>query len=72
VTAVEEECASDLGVEGRRLLSVVAREASRMGELIDDLLLAEHDARTLAARLAETKHERRHTGRRTGKTATAP
>jgi light-regulated signal transduction histidine kinase (bacteriophytochrome) len=38
VTAIEEECASDLGVEGRRLLSVVAREASRMGELIDDLL----------------------------------
>ena len=54
------------------MLSVVAREASRMGELIDDLLLAEHDARTLAARLAETKHERRHTDRRKGKTATAP
>jgi len=34
--------------------------------------LAEHDARTLAARLAETKHERRHTDRRKGKTATAP
>jgi len=38
VRAIEEECASDLGVEGRRLLAVVAREASRMGELIDDLL----------------------------------
>jgi light-regulated signal transduction histidine kinase (bacteriophytochrome) len=38
VMAIEEECASDLGDEGRRLLSVVAREASRMGELIDDLL----------------------------------
>jgi two-component system sensor histidine kinase/response regulator len=38
VTAIEEECGSDLGIEGRRLLSVVAREASRMGELIDDLL----------------------------------
>jgi light-regulated signal transduction histidine kinase (bacteriophytochrome) len=38
VMAIEEECASDLGLEGRRLLSVVAREASRMGELIDDLL----------------------------------
>jgi light-regulated signal transduction histidine kinase (bacteriophytochrome) len=38
VRAIEEECASDLGDEGRRLLGVVAREASRMGELIDDLL----------------------------------
>ena len=38
VRAIEEECAADIGVEGKRLLGIVANEASRMGDLIDDLL----------------------------------
>jgi signal transduction histidine kinase len=38
VRAIEEECASELGVEGKRLLGIVQHEASRMGNLIDDLL----------------------------------
>ncbi len=38
VRAIEEECAADIGVEGRRLLGIVQHEASRMGDLIDDLL----------------------------------
>jgi signal transduction histidine kinase len=38
VKAIEEECAADIGVEGRRLLGIVQHEASRMGDLIDDLL----------------------------------
>jgi signal transduction histidine kinase len=36
--AIEEDYASQLDDEGRRLLSVVQSEAARMGELIDDLL----------------------------------
>jgi signal transduction histidine kinase len=36
--SIEEDYGARLDDEGRRLLSVVAREASRMGELIDDLL----------------------------------
>ena len=36
--AIEEDFASVLDDEGRRLLGVVQSEASRMGELIDDLL----------------------------------
>jgi light-regulated signal transduction histidine kinase (bacteriophytochrome) len=36
--AIEEDYAALLDDEGRRLLSVVKSEASRMGELIDDLL----------------------------------
>ena len=36
--AIEEDYGSELGVEGRRLLTVVQSEASRMGDLIDDLL----------------------------------
>jgi len=36
--AIEEDYASLLDDEGRRLLSVVQSEAARMGELIDDLL----------------------------------
>jgi len=36
--AIEEDYAGVLDDEGRRLLSVVQSEASRMGELIDDLL----------------------------------
>jgi signal transduction histidine kinase len=38
IRAIEEDCAGELGAEGRRLLTVVEREASRMGNLIDDLL----------------------------------
>jgi signal transduction histidine kinase len=38
IRAIEEDHAAELGDEGRRLLSVVEREASRMGNLIDDLL----------------------------------
>jgi len=38
VRAIEEECAADIGDEGRRLLGIVLNEASRMGDLIDDLL----------------------------------
>jgi light-regulated signal transduction histidine kinase (bacteriophytochrome) len=38
VRAIEEECASEIGVEGKRLLAIVQHEASRMGDLIDDLL----------------------------------
>jgi signal transduction histidine kinase len=38
VRAIEEECGSEIGVEGRRLLGIVQQEASRMGTLIDDLL----------------------------------
>ncbi len=38
IRAIEEDCAAELGAEGRRLLTVVEREASRMGDLIDDLL----------------------------------
>ena len=38
VRAIEEECASEIGDEGRRLLGIVQQEASRMGTLIDDLL----------------------------------
>jgi signal transduction histidine kinase len=36
--AIEEDYGSELGDEGRRLLTVVQSEASRMGDLIDDLL----------------------------------
>ena len=36
--AIEEDYGSLLGDEGRRLLTVVQSEASRMGDLIDDLL----------------------------------
>jgi signal transduction histidine kinase len=36
--AIEEDYGSALGDEGRRLLTVVQSEASRMGDLIDDLL----------------------------------
>ena len=36
--AIEEDYGSVLGDEGRRLLTVVQSEASRMGDLIDDLL----------------------------------
>ena len=36
--AIEEDYGSTLGEEGRRLLTVVQSEASRMGDLIDDLL----------------------------------
>jgi light-regulated signal transduction histidine kinase (bacteriophytochrome) len=38
VQVIEEECASNIGAEGRRLLGIVQAEASRMGSLIDDLL----------------------------------
>jgi signal transduction histidine kinase len=35
---VEEDYSAQLGAEGHRLIKVVRREASRMGQLIDDLL----------------------------------
>jgi signal transduction histidine kinase len=38
VRAIEEECDDELGTEGKRLLGIVQHEASRMGNLIDDLL----------------------------------
>jgi signal transduction histidine kinase len=38
IRALEEDHAAALGEDGRRLLAVVEREASRMGNLIDDLL----------------------------------
>jgi signal transduction histidine kinase len=38
VQVIEEECAADIGAEGRRLLGIVQQEAARMGNLIDDLL----------------------------------
>jgi len=38
VRALQEDWSDELGVEGRRLLTVVENEAARMGDLIDDLL----------------------------------
>ena len=37
-SALEQDCGEALGSEGRRLLSIISAEASRMGDLIDDLL----------------------------------
>jgi len=37
-SAIDQDCGEQLGPEGRRLLAVITTEASRMGDLIDDLL----------------------------------